>query len=296
MEHSITDWVSAASGDRITFRQAVHTVLYGISTSEFLQPKMIMKGGMLLGIRYQSSRFTEDIDFSTSLKLSDFEDVDEFKKEFIDELNEALQVAQAELPYGVKCKVQSLKVQPRNSQEDSFPSFNLKIGYAPISDDALISRLERGQSPKTIKIDYSFNEYTHKVEDLAVESEDDPVQAYGFSDLIAEKYRSMIQQIVRNRSRRQDVYDLNYLLNNVDEVSSAEKMNILVSLISKSDGRLDSKELYREALDNEEIKARSQANYHTLHEDIEGELPDFDTSYEFVNSFFKSLPWEHLSR
>jgi len=63
MESSIEEWVSSAPADRMVFRQAVHIVLSAIAGSEYLKPKMIMKGGMLLGIRYKSSRFTEDIDF-----------------------------------------------------------------------------------------------------------------------------------------------------------------------------------------------------------------------------------------
>lgn len=74
MEHSIEDWIAAAPRDRVTFRQAVHIVLQAVASSEYLQPRMIMKGGMLMGLRYQSSRFTEDIDFSTSLRYADIDE------------------------------------------------------------------------------------------------------------------------------------------------------------------------------------------------------------------------------
>lgn len=99
MEYSIEDWIAAAPVDRVTFRQAVHIILQAIASSDYLQPRMIMKGGMLMGLRYQSSRFTEDIDFSTSLRYTD---IDEAK--FREELTESLQIASDELPYqGAVC-------------------------------------------------------------------------------------------------------------------------------------------------------------------------------------------------
>ncbi|MEG2433625.1 MAG: nucleotidyl transferase AbiEii/AbiGii toxin family protein, partial [Acinetobacter sp.] len=107
MEYSIEDWIAAAPQDRVTFRQAVHIVLQSIASNDYLQPRMIMKGGILMGLRYQSSRFTEDIDFSTSMRYAD---IDEAR--FREELDESLQVASDELPYQVLCMVQSITIQP----------------------------------------------------------------------------------------------------------------------------------------------------------------------------------------
>ena len=138
MEYNIEDWVEDGPEDRKEFRQAVHTILFAIAESEYLQPKMVIKGGMLLGIRYKSDRFTEDIDFSTSEKYSEIND-----EEFEQELNEALLIAFDGLNYGIKCLVQSLKVQPKKHIESAtFPSLKLKIGYAHVSSTKSISRLE----------------------------------------------------------------------------------------------------------------------------------------------------------
>jgi hypothetical protein len=40
-----------------------------------------------------------------------------------------------------------------------------------------------------------------------------------------------------------------------------------------------------------EIKMRSHAQYHTLADEIVGELPDFDEIYNAVQIFYESLPW-----
>jgi hypothetical protein len=64
-ELDLPAWVKAAPSDKKNFREAVHIVLNAISTSAALRSKMVMKGGMLMAIRYGSSRFTKNTDFST---------------------------------------------------------------------------------------------------------------------------------------------------------------------------------------------------------------------------------------
>lgn len=107
------------------FRKAVHTILSAISSSDTLRPTMILKGGILLALRYSSGRFTKDLDFSTDRTLSDQFSVDSV----VDELNASLLQAVEELPYGLDCRVQSAKKIP-NRDDASFPSIKMKIGYA----------------------------------------------------------------------------------------------------------------------------------------------------------------------
>lgn len=288
MESSIEEWVSSAPADRMVFRQAVHIVLSAIAGSEYLKPKMIMKGGMLLGIRYKSSRFTEDIDFSTKMKLSEIDE-----SEFREELNDALIIASDEFAYGVSCRVQSLAIQPKKNHENAtFPSFNLTIGYARKKSAGEMDRLDRGQCPKTIKIDYSFNELSYSIDDIIINDEDG-VSAYGITDLIAEKIRSIIQQPYRNRSRRQDIYDLDFLLDSVN-LDEQESLSVLYSLMEKSKERIPDGDVNPSTLDRDDIKKLSQENYDQLSAEVEGDVKDFDIAYNMVNDFYKSLPWDML--
>ena len=55
------------------FREAVHIILESIGRSQHLHARMVMKGGLLMAIRYDSSRYTRDIDFS--MRISDFLDI-----------------------------------------------------------------------------------------------------------------------------------------------------------------------------------------------------------------------------
>ena len=65
-EVDIERWVADAPTHQRGFREAVHIILDSIGHSRNLQARMVMKGGLRLAIRYDSSRFTRDLDFSTT--------------------------------------------------------------------------------------------------------------------------------------------------------------------------------------------------------------------------------------
>ena len=90
----IENWVQESIDNRSVaaqkdFRHAVHIILKAISLSENLSKSMIFKGGMLLGIKYQSERYTTDLDFSTAEKL-DPNCIQGFTEEFNDKLDYTL--------------------------------------------------------------------------------------------------------------------------------------------------------------------------------------------------------------
>lgn len=60
--YDITEWVEqAGDGEQRELRQAVHTILAAIAHDPHLRANMIIKGGILLAVRYHSSRFTRDM-------------------------------------------------------------------------------------------------------------------------------------------------------------------------------------------------------------------------------------------
>lgn len=60
---------------------------------------------------------------------------------------------------------------------------------------------------------------------------------YSYVDLLSEKYRAILQQEQRKRSRAQDVYDIYYILKNFEIPDEALKRDILETLIKKSISR-----------------------------------------------------------
>jgi predicted nucleotidyltransferase component of viral defense system len=285
-ELDLRAWVESASDvENSEFREAVHTILSAIASDVELKANMVLKGGILLAIRYQSHRFTKDIDLSTSNTLKD-----KLTSEYFEEiLNKNLKSTVELLDYDLDCLVQSVKIQPK-SPNPTYPSFKIKIGYA-YKGSQKHRKLIRGQSPTTISIDYSLNEAIPNIESLKIsDGSGDELLVYSITDLIAEKYRSLLQQVSRNRNRRQDVFDLYLILSKFRDLDSVETQKVLDALLIKARAR--GIEPVASSLDNPEVKRRAEAEYHTLEDEIEGELPDFDASFTIVSDFYRSLPWK----
>ena len=226
-EYDIKDWVEEAStASNQAFRQAVHTILSAIASDSNLKANMILKGGILLAIRYKSHRYTKDIDFSTERKRGG-EITEDGVRESLD--SSLVQMVE-ELDYGLDCLVQSSKLEPSNDPKYTYPSIKMKVGYA-YKGTSQHKRLLSLRSPDIISIDYSLNEATPNIEDLKLNLEEG-ILAYSLTDLIAEKYRSLLQQVSRNRSRRQDVYDLNLLIERFGDINNFERGKILNSLMA----------------------------------------------------------------
>jgi predicted nucleotidyltransferase component of viral defense system len=280
--YDIASWANEApNAEQREFRQAVHTILAAIAIDPRLKSIMVIKGGILLGVRYQSPRFTKDIDFSTTGNLATMS-AEDVRAAFESSLVQVIE----ELDYDLDCRVQSCKVNPQNRPDASFPSIELKIGHA-YKGSPKHNRLQNLQSPSVVSIDFSLNERILGVESLNLGS-GGTINAYTFSDLVAEKFRSLLQQESRDRYRRQDVFDLSKLTEL--EISEEEHRSILRSLIEKSRAR--GIEPLPDSLDNAELKRRAQSDYHTLEDEIEGPLPEFEATYETVRSFYQSLPWD----
>lgn len=284
-QYDIGEWVKLEKNpEHKTLRKAIHTVLLAISTGHWLNCNMIIKGGVLLAIRYESVRFTEDIDFSTAIILKDFD-----QESFLEKLRQGLAGAVEKLDYGLDCRIQSFQLQPSNNPEATFPTFKIKIGYAYKHETNSHKRLLKGQSSKVVKIDYSLNEETQDIELFEI-ADGGTLSAYSSTELIAEKYRAILQQKVRNRVRRQDAYDLYALMEKRPITDSNEKKYILETLLKKSASR--NLEINIDSISDPETIERSKNQYDTLASEIEGELPEFEKVYSIVEEFYKSLPWE----
>jgi len=279
----IETWVSnAPDKEQQLFREAVHVILLAIARSAPLNVKMIMKGAVLLAVRYESGRFTHDIDFSTPMKYADFK-IDPF----LNDMEQSMIGASDILEYGMDCRTQSHKIKP-SLKNPTYPTLTLTIGYARLNDKNSHKRLMKKQASKVVKIDYSFNEITQNIDTLQI-SDGDTLQVYSFSDLVAEKYRAILQQTTRKRVRRQDAYDLYCLFQHHQALSEEEKIHILSSLKIKSESR--GLTVQQDSMADSDIIERSKREYHTLKSEIEGTLPDFDLVYPKVKAIYESLPW-----
>lgn len=273
-------WVAdAVAADELEFRQAVHTILLGISSAPNLPSLMVMKGGILLAIKYQSDRHTTDIDFSTTCKVADLQ-IDKV----LAELEQGLALAVEALEYSLDCRVQSSEVRPKDPTKN-FPTLGIKVGYA-LKGTPRHGRLLAKNASTIVSVELSFNEVITAIEVIEM-ADEKQIQASTIEDIVAEKFRAILQQPIRKRVRRQDVYDLFRVLQRYDLDDTG---GIYRALLEKSTAR--GLTPGRESMRNPEVRDRSRADYDLLAEEIKSELPEFEVAFRAVQAFYENLPWD----
>jgi predicted nucleotidyltransferase component of viral defense system len=280
---NLEKWVASEQApDRKIFRQATRLLLRSIANSYRLAPLMVMKGGILLAIRYNSERFTQDVDFSTTSTFNEVE-----VPAFLDDLEQALTEITADNEYGLALKIQSHRINPPSEKQPTFPTLKIKVGYANLADSSQMRQLRAKNAAKTIAIDYSYNEWSTGIEHQSLDGGD--LSMYALHDLIAEKYRSVLQQALRNRKRFQDIYDLCLLLQG-HKFSKDDQLMILEKLHHACKGRNLS--LSRLSLRDPLIIGLSQEDYNKeLPKLLSSQPPAFDMAYAVVQEFYEKLPW-----
>ncbi|MDE0302396.1 MAG: nucleotidyl transferase AbiEii/AbiGii toxin family protein [Gammaproteobacteria bacterium] len=281
----VVAWVEQVRADSTAYRQrqGVAIILNAIAAKSPLNHKMFLKGGILMGLAYDSPRQTVDIDLTTSLKAES--NVGEWIRE---QLNEEMPSVADRLGYDeLVTAVQSAKWQ-RGGFPDAaeFPALRLKVGYA-LRGTNQEKALKRGRAAEVIGIDISFNERLGHIQILAITGGQE-LFAYGLADLIAEKYRAVLQQVTRNRNRQQDIFDLDLLISG-NEINEKLRTQILEIFIEKCRSR--NLEPAQTSLDVPEVKERSGAKWETMELEV-GETPDFEGCYMRVSEFYESLPWD----
>ena len=283
-QQNIQDWVSRA-GDAAQkeFRQAVHTLLAAIAGSDILSQSMILKGGILHALRFHNTRFTKDADFTAGSIFEDF-DTELFLQELDKMLGEAVQA----LNYNLDCRVQSHKWMNPDHENPTRAGLKVRIGYA-YRNAKKHKGLEHKRCTTVLRRDVSFNENNLQNDVLEI-AEGKTIRCYSLPDSIAEKYRAMIQQVDRNRVRRQDSYDIYVAFKAGWLDGKKTKELVLKSLILKSGSR--EMTIHRLTLRDDEIRRRSKRDFHTLSNDIDEPLPPFDVVYDTVRDYYESLPWD----
>ena len=106
---------------------------------------------------------------------------------------------------------------------------------------------------------------------------------------LAEKLRSLLQQPIRRRNRRQDVYDIHLLLRSSMALSGQDLQSIHAVLLQSC--RSKQIEPTKGSLDDEQVILLARKGYESLVDDIDGDLPPFDEAMAAVQVLYRSLPW-----
>lgn len=279
-------WVEAARSDPTLYRdrQVTEIVLAAIGLTPSLSKTLVLKGGAVMALAFKSIRVTGDVDFTSMAEPADL------TKSISDELNEVLPRAAIKLGYpDILCRVQTVRKMPRakNFEDHDFPALRVRIGSAKRGTGEE-TRLLEGMASRVLDVEISFRDQVYAFQELNLTGAGVAVRAFTIHELIAEKLRALLQQPVRNRHRRQDVYDIAYLLD--DHVfDAADKRTILDTLIEKCRSR--NIDATSDSMDDPEIMTRAQADWDTLALEI-GDLPPFKDRFALVRDFYGSLPWK----
>lgn len=294
MEQPIEIWVSEGSSDKVSVKQRIHIILEAIAYDDDLSQVMVLKGGILMSMKFGNDRHTKDVDFSFINNFSQIsDDPERFIQEIHTSLNDALRVSCTNLSqYGLIARVQKIEKKPaKDFEQKTFPALQIKIGFAERGNPRQVRKLEEGGASDTISIDYSLNEYTGETSSIDINLEDETaIKAYSLAEMVAEKYRSCLEQKVRKRKRYQDIYDLFFLIGkyNLQIEDSLDEIRQL--LIDKSVGKGLDELLNKNAFLDPEIKERSADGYNDLMFDVK-DLPEFEYAYQVVADVYERL-WE----
>ncbi|MFK0299611.1 nucleotidyl transferase AbiEii/AbiGii toxin family protein [Brevundimonas sp. NPDC090276] len=286
VEIDVRAWVETAAHDPIAYRdrQVTEIVLTAIGVAPSLKDTLVLKGGTLMALAFDSRRLTADVDFTALVGPERFDEL------LSDELNRLLPRTAIELGYlDLVCRVQSIRKLPRpqNFEAMNFPALQVRIGSA-LRNTPEERRLAEGQAPRVIDVEISFRDQVYTTQDLSLIDAGVAIRAFTIHELIAEKFRALLQQPIRNRNRRQDVYDIAYLVDAhpMDDADRTTIHRILLEKCATRDIRPDAG-----SLENDEVVARAEAEWDTLRLEV-ADLQPFADRFALAAELYRSLPWD----
>ncbi|MFQ6310096.1 nucleotidyl transferase AbiEii/AbiGii toxin family protein [Lysobacter capsici] len=242
---------------------------------------LCMKGGILMALHYESRRFTSDIDFSTPAAFTV-----EIEEEVVSLLSGSIEAASYQFEYELDCRLQSYRIMP--GRDKTYVTIYMSIGYASRGSREH-DRLMRKQSTSIVSIDYSFMESIPHIEEVSVDG-DGVLRVYALPTLMAEKFRALLQQPLRKRNRRQDIFDIHHLLVERAELQSDTcKSAVLKALYEKCHDRDVPVDI--NSIDQKEVHDMAAQDYQTLATEVSGDLPDFERAFTAVRDYYVDLPW-----
>lgn len=291
---TLDDWLVRTNSEYEPIRIAMYMVIYAFASDDFLSQNIVLKGGSLLSLGYRSQRHTTDIDFS--IIDSDGFNPEEFKKMLERALFKVNVIFSSK---GISCMLQSVRYRPKKVSENllkcRFPAIEMKIGYANKNDSNQMKKLQERMAANVISIDISLNEIIGDIDNMILTGDDgsERISVYSFHTLLAEKFRSVLQQEERGRSRRQDIYDLSFLITNYSNKTQSEKHKVLTTLLKISENKNIDKWLNRDGLSSKEIEKRSKQESKNLKFELLSEDDfDIDKEYELVKMYYEAMPWD----
>lgn len=276
----VSRWARAhhVSIEEARVRFAQYAMLSGIGRNRAFHNVLVFKGGNALDFIWSPNRSTRDLDFTVNPDHdSELPDHDEVRMMMATSLRTTL------AQHGLTARIQKWESFPRRPGNHRFSSIQATVGFALADQPLLVQRIQDEQaSPQIIPMDISFSDpvcafVTTRMAngtELSVATSD---------DIAAEKLRALLQQPLRNRSRRQDVLDLAVLI----RAQALDAAKVADFLLRKSVARdvVVSKAAFREA----EIRQRASDDYDQLEALARHTFIPFDDAFATVLAFVDEL-------
>lgn len=265
---------------------AIYAVLHALSLDDKLHEQFVLKGGNALRLAYKSPRSSVDVDFSSKEAFPDqpHEKTQVLLEDIEERLNRALEDIAPMYDFAALI-VQSTHIHPGNHDPREFPALEIKVGYSELEDrDPPFSDV--------VKLEITLNEVVCADEYVSVDSGSAgniDLHVSGLDDIIAEKLRSLLQQVERKRNRPGDVYDIWFFTTRVGAILSEE--NIAMYLQKKSHDRLGVDKVTRDMFTNPEVRERASVGYEDIASRLPGgeTLPPFEAAFDQVIQFVEAL-------
>jgi len=253
-------------------------ILQSFDASPILSKSLVFKGGNALRFVYQNSRSTIDLDFTV---------VNNCLKRSVEELRKSIDnsLLLANRRYNVRARTQKIEARPKSANA-THPTYLVKVGYQFFNEKYFNQILQGKDVSSIIPLDISFA-------DLICESQILDLQDNGkghlrvgtLEDILAEKLRSLLQQPIRNRNRKQDVFDLARLFQVArDQIDLLKVSDFLMRKCNERD--IDA----RKQKFDQTVREMASIDYERLKESVpENEFIPFDQAWKTVRKMVELL-------
>ena len=175
--------------------------------------------------------------------------------------------------------------QPPGNPTKPFIIYGGTVGYALPTHRALAARMRAGSpSPLTIPFDISLNEIICAAEPVMLAGSL-PLRVSTAEDIVAEKLRALLQQALRNRTRRQDLLDIAALLRAGVPLDPARVADYLLRKAAAREVAVS-----RAALLDPDLLARASVDYEQLAGTARRVFIPFPEASALVRAFIEALP------
>jgi predicted nucleotidyltransferase component of viral defense system len=258
-------------------RRFVQFVVLECFAASDIAKSLAFKGGNALRFGYGYPRSTVDLDFTAR----DLEDDAANVRHIIDSA-----VRSESESFGIKCKVSSIRRNPQNLAR-SRPTYVVNVAYSFPSDRRTFADFFSNETPRVpvVPVEITFNDVVCETVFVHFGSDDTAgIEICTLNDILAEKLRAILQQVVRNRNRPQDVYD-------VARIGRIDRANIDLGKVKNYIAqKCEAREIvFTEEAFDVEVRSRAKYGYDELRADLGDHFIAFDDAWLEVVSIVREL-------